>query len=264
MYYVSSLSFGKDSLAMTLRLVEEHKPLNECVFFHMGEPEFSCMETLAEKMRGYLADKGIKLTVLYPTESFTYLATKKEFLSREGFPKKGLQWCGGRCRWGTAIKCQSIERYLRSLGEPEITQYVGIAADESIRADRAISNRRSHYPKEYPLIEWGMTEADCLAYCRERGWSWSEWSETAQDFVDLYDILDRVSCWCCRNKNLKELYNVYRFLPDYWQKLENLQQKLTMPYRRDGKTVFDLKERFARQAEQTDLFDVFMGSGNKG
>jgi hypothetical protein len=109
-----------------------------------------------------------------------------------------------------------------------------------------------------------MTEADCLAYCRERGWSWSEWSETAQDFVDLYDILDRVSCWCCRNKNLKELYNVYRFLPDYWQKLENLQQKLTMPYRRDGKTVFDLKERFARQAEQTDLFDVFMGSGNKG
>ena len=44
-----------------------------------------------------------------------------------------------------------------------------------------------------------MTEKDCLKYCYESGFSWDE------DGIDLYSILDRVSCWCCCNKNLKEL-----------------------------------------------------------
>lgn len=28
----------------------------------------------------------------------------------------------------------------------------------------------------------------------------------------------RVSCFCCANKNLKELKAIYKFLPEYWQK----------------------------------------------
>ena len=31
--------------------------------------------------------------------------------------------------------------------------------------------------------------------------------------VRLYDILDRVSCWCCKNKNRKELKAIYQYLP---------------------------------------------------
>ena len=33
MKYVASVSFGKDSLAMLLRLIEENKPLDEVVFY---------------------------------------------------------------------------------------------------------------------------------------------------------------------------------------------------------------------------------------
>ena len=32
MYHIASCSFGKDSLAMILRLIEENKPLDEVVF----------------------------------------------------------------------------------------------------------------------------------------------------------------------------------------------------------------------------------------
>ena len=32
MYHIASCSFGKDSLAMVLRLIEENKPLDEVVF----------------------------------------------------------------------------------------------------------------------------------------------------------------------------------------------------------------------------------------
>ena len=33
MYHIASCSFGKDSLAMILRLIEENKPLDEVAFY---------------------------------------------------------------------------------------------------------------------------------------------------------------------------------------------------------------------------------------
>ena len=42
MKYIASVSFGKDSLAMLLRLIEEGKPLDEVVFYDTGM-EFECI-----------------------------------------------------------------------------------------------------------------------------------------------------------------------------------------------------------------------------
>lgn len=95
--------------------------------------------------------------------------------------------------------------------------------------------------KKYPLIEWGMTESDCLKYCREKGYQWVE------NGVDLYSILDRVSCWCCRNKNLKELKNIYYHLPDYWQMLRGLQSRIDEPFKGKGKSIFDLEKKFQKE-----------------
>lgn len=129
-----------------------------------------------------------------------------------------------------------IRRYKRSLREP-VTDYVGIAADEPERFDKA-----QDVGKVMPLVLWGMTEADCLAWCKARGWGWIE--HTKKGPVDLYDLLDRVSCWCCRNKNLKELRAIYNGLPEYWDRLKTLQSKLPDPMKGAGKSVFDLERRF--------------------
>ena len=86
-----------------------------------------------------------------------------------------------------------------------------------------------------------MSEKDCLNYCYTKGFDWDE------NGVELYDVLDRVSCWCCSNKNLKELKNIYLYLPDYWYKLKALQSRIDRPFRRDGKTIFDLEERFRKE-----------------
>ena len=59
-----------------------------------------------------------------------------------------------------------------------------------------------------------------------------------------YEILDRVSCWCCTNKNMGELRNIYRYLPEYWDRLKELQRKTCRPMKGDGKSVFDLETRF--------------------
>ena len=67
----------------------------------------------------------------------------------------------------------------------------------------------------------------------------------------LYDILDRVSCWCCRNKNQWELYNIWYYFPNtYWKQLLELQSKISSPFRqpnKDGKygfTLFELQNKF--------------------
>ena len=72
----------------------------------------------------------------------------------------------------------------------------------------------------HPLAEWGVTEAEALAYCYTHGFEWMERG------VRLYDALDRVSCWCCRNKNLKELRAIHDQLPEYWERLVAMEEVL--------------------------------------
>lgn len=140
----------------------------------------------------------------------------------------------GRCRWGTTEKLKAIEAY--SKGNYE---YVGIAYDEIQRI-----HREKILGKLMPLVDYKMTEKDCLEYCYSKGFKWDE------DGVELYSILDRVSCWCCCNKNLKELRNYYIHLPTYWDKLKVLQSKTDRPMKYNKYTVFDLEEKFNREQER--------------
>ena len=99
--------------------------------------------------------------------------------------------------------------------------FVGIAADETRRAGR----EREEW-KRLPLVDAGMAEADCLELCYERGHDWN------QGGVRLYGVLDRVSCWCCRNKNLKELEAMREHLPDYYERLVALERAIGDPMKR--------------------------------
>ena len=226
---------------MVLRLIEENKPLDEVIFFDTGM-EFECIYHNRDLIRDMLREKGIRYTELSATTGFIYdmLVRPVKYRNPDGKPYPvhyGYGWCGGSCRWGTRNKTSIIKKhYITAYGEEEIFEYVGIAADEPARA-------LNDAHKLYPLIEWNMTESDCLKYCYEHGYDWNEGG------VELYSVLDRVSCWCCQNKNLKELKNIYLYLPKYWQMLRGLQSRLSEPMKGSGKSVFDLELRFQKEAE---------------
>ncbi len=223
MKYIASFSGGKDSTAMVLRLLDEPDyPLSEVVFFDTGM-EFDSVYTIVSLVETLCKDRAIKFTRLHPKEQFL-----KMMLIRPVKDHYGYDWCGGRCRWMTRIKLDTIDKYCE-----DNPQYVGIAYDEKHRcAD-----------KLYPLVDWHMSEAACLEYCHRHGIFWDE------DGVELYSLLDRVSCWCCSNKNLKELKAMYDHLPKYWGYLKGLQSRIDRPFRRDGKTIFDLEEAFRKEVE---------------
>ena len=228
MKHIASVSFGKDSLAMLLLIIEHKLPLDEVVFYDTGM-EFDAIYKMRDKALNLLKQHGIKYTELKPSMPFIERMYNYKHLSRKGEQKNGYGWCGGLCRWGTTEKTRAVNNYCK-----EAHQYIGIALDEPIRLERLKGTNKSS-----PLAEFGYTEQMALEYCYTQGFDWLE-TKGGADPVRLYDILDRVSCWCCRNKNLKELANYKRYLPAYYKRLQELEVKIGEPMKKPKY----LKDRF--------------------
>ena len=226
--HVVSLSGGKDSTAMLLRMLEEGWPVDIILFCDTGI-EFEAMYRHIDKLESYI---GRPITRLKSSQSFEYLFL--EYSPKRRNPalagNKGFSWAGPRNRWCTAtLKTRVIDSYLRELAKDhDLIQYIGIAADEPNRVRQM----------RYPLVEWGMTEADCLDYCRERGFDWD----------GLYDIFHRVSCWCCPLQSYDELRRLRAHFPDLWKQLMEWDQQTWRTFLKHY-SVQQLDTRFAFEEE---------------
>ena len=185
-------------------------------------------------------ETGIKITRVKAEHDFEYYFAKEKisrkrstaFAGKYGKEHDGYGWAGPKMRWCTQVlENQPRERYLKALRDKyELVEYVGLAADEEYRLKRK-NNQRENC--RHPLVEWGMTEADCLAYCRERGYDWE----------GLYDNMRRVSCWCCPMQSLQELRALYREFPELWAQLKIWDDMAWRPFRADY-SVKQLEQRF--------------------
>lgn len=158
-YRIASVSWGKDSLAMLLKLIEFGYPLDEVVFFDTGF-EFDAIYDVRDQTLPLLKEYGIEYTELKPKDPMWWSMFCRPVRKRGTgiVHKHGYGWCGGTCRWGTTEKQRSLDRYAE---ERDAYVYVGIAADET---SRLVKDTKPY--KLHPLAELGMTEADCLDLCR--------------------------------------------------------------------------------------------------
>ena len=223
-FYVVSLSGGKDSTAMLLRLIEEHRPIDLILFCDTGL-EFPQMYEHLMRLEAYIGRPITRLRAEHNFEYyFLYYTPKRKNPRLDGL--SGMSWAGPCNRWCTGMmKTRVIKRYLKELKKDyEVIEYIGIAADEPKRVKDAC----------YPLVEWGMTEQDCLAYCYERGFDWG----------GLYTIFKRVSCWCCPLQSTDELRKLYTHFPYLWEQLLRWDDLTWRQFRKDY-SVRDLTVRFA-------------------
>ena len=227
-FYVVSLSGGKDSTAMTLRLIEEKRPIDLILFCDTGL-EFPQMYEHLKKLEQYI---GRKITYLKAVHSFEYYFS--EYMPKRKNPDlrqyKGNSWAGPHNRWCTGLlKTRVVNAYLKELKkEYDVIEYIGIAADEYKRIKNGC----------YPLVEWGMTEKDCLGYCYERGFDWG----------GLYHMFHRVSCWCCPLQAISELRKLYEHFPELWVQLRRWDDSTWRQFRKDY-SVRELEIRFALERE---------------
>ena len=179
----------------------------------------------------------LKADVSFDYLMFEHIKTKGK---RQG--KAGYGWATMWCRWcTTTLKQQVINKFCRTLSEPCIN-YIGVAADEPKRLAKKTKGNT------FPLADWNITEAAALAYCYERGFDWG----------GLYKHFDRVSCWCCPLKNLRELKTLWRYYPELWAELRQMDEQAFNQFRADY-SVAELERKFekeeAAKAAQASIFD---------
>ena len=251
--FVCSCSFGKDSLAMLLRLLESGMPVDIILFNETGL-EFEQLYEHINKVEQYITKyTDVGITRVLPEQPFEYYffdvpihhRKQTKFNERLGTDShNGFSWPGPKMRWCTdRLKTRPRTQFLRDYRkEYNIIEYVGIAADEEYRLRRKINDREN---KRYPLVDWGMTEADCLQFCYDRGFDWG----------GLYEKFSRVSCWCCPLQSLPELRVLYHEFPDKWEQLKKWDSETYGQFRIDY-SVIDLEKRF-------DLEDAWRAAGRE-
>lgn len=217
--HIASVSWGKDSTAMLLFIIKNKMPLDEVVFYNTGVEFEAIYKVRDDFIKYYLKPLNIKYVELKPKRPFIKTMLNYEHKTRNGTIKHGYGWCGGLCRWGTTEKLNTLNKYCK-----DAIQYIGIAYDEPKRFERLTPNKKA------PLFEAKITEEEALKICYSNGFY----------FGGLYKILKRVSCWCCRNKNLNELKAYKEYLPQYYERLKELENLIGEPM----KKPYYLHERF--------------------
>jgi 3'-phosphoadenosine 5'-phosphosulfate sulfotransferase (PAPS reductase)/FAD synthetase len=245
MRHIVSFSGGKDSTAMLLMLLEKRYPVDEIRCFDSGW-EFPQMYEHWRKVEHYI---GREITIVKPKKSFVHWLLHQKVISRKGENKGqvhriGNGWPSPMRRWCTRQKMDALYRNRR-----DCVWYIGLAADEQGRTFKSVSEVRGGR-RIYPLIEWGMTEENCLEYCYEKGF----------DFGGLYKHFKRVSCFCCPLQSMSDLRQLRTYFPEQWaQMLEWDRQIQNNRGFRGYDTVADLEEFFGFEDRQTKLFPKLEG-----
>lgn len=133
--YIASCSFGKDSTAMVLKLIEEQYPLDEVVFYDTGM-EFNAVYQVRDMIVPILKLHNIKYTELKPDRPFWIDMMIREKKKRTGEIVYGDEWCGGACRWHTFKKKSICDKYTK-----DSIVYLGIACDETKRLNNLDVNK---------------------------------------------------------------------------------------------------------------------------
>jgi 3'-phosphoadenosine 5'-phosphosulfate sulfotransferase (PAPS reductase)/FAD synthetase len=235
---VVSLSGGKDSTAMLHMMLERGENIHSAVFFDTGWefPEMAAHIDLVEQKT------GIKVVRLKPKKSFEHWMYQQRIVAKKGemsgdIHRIGNGWPSPMRRWCTSKKVDTITVYQNSIDN--CVPSIGYASDEIHRVKPG--------KHRYPLIEYGMTEADCIRYCRDLGYDWG----------GLYDIFDRVSCWCCPLQSLKDLRRLRKHRPELWQRLleMDMRQPRHNPGFKEYATAIQLEIRFRKEDKQMNLWE---------
>ena len=232
MKHVVSFSGGKDSTSMLLMMIERGMKIDEIVCFDTGW-EFPQMYDHWKQVEEYT---GRKITILHPKKPFNYWLYEHEVTIRNENPRYckkvgdviyGWGWPNFKRRWCTGFKTDALSK-----GRRNEANYIGIAVDEPKRI-------RVDGKQKYPLVEWGITEAQALEYCYSKGFR----------FSGLYEHFRRVSCYCCPLQRVGDIRKLRKYYPQLWGNMLELDKKIYQGYGqfKGGKTLSQWEERFSKE-----------------
>ena len=210
MTYIALMSGGKDSVAMCDLLCKHNYPLDYILWIDT-KLEFPIMYEYMEKVKKHFKEKYNReiITINADIDPYEFMERRIE---RTGAKLKGYK-IGifasptGFCRWRDYGKYKPFKKWLKSNNIDEYKTYIGIALDEKHRANDPDAL--------YPLItDFKMSEKDCLEYTKKIGL-----------YNPLYDYFERTGCSICPLMSEKNKFIVYKYFPETWNKMKEVEQK---------------------------------------
>ncbi len=233
-YLCVSFSGGKDSTVMLIEMVKRGIRIDEVVFSDTHF-ELPYLYEYIEKVKEYVwsINDKIKFTTLttkgvFGKWAFGAFTRGRHKGKMRGFPTSvGMSYCTRE------LKVSPIDKYIRQITKDKSAYIaIGIAVDEPKRiTDDPV--------RLYPLVEFDMTEDECIAYLKE---------------IDLhnplYEKYKRLGCWFCPKQNEKSLKQMISDHPDYWEIIKSWERHFVSNhspyglYKINGTKYYD--DKFAR------------------
>jgi len=213
--YILNFSGGKDSTAMLLKLLEEGKPIDYVVFSDTGAEYPEIYRHISEINR-FLKLFNKKITIVRPKLTFIqYVTMYKRKRGKEkglpyGFPTLKKRWCTGM------LKIMPINEFKKSIKTNVFVDYIGYTIEERNRARRTKQKETKNQKYMFPLIDWNMSNKDCLHYCYKKGFYWG----------GLYKYVDRASCYLCPFQRKKEFLYLINLRPELWAIIKDIERGL--------------------------------------
>lgn len=233
---IVSFSGGKDSTAMLLKMLEKGEHIDEIVFSDTGM-EWPAVYEHIDQLE---ANLGITITKVKPEKSWDYWFSEHIKTRGKSSGERGYEWPSISMRWCTYfLKEKPLRKYLLAKYGSRYCQCIGIAADEPNRFKhkRAIDR--------HPLVEYGMTEDQCLDYCLSKGYF----------FGGLYNHFFRVGCFCCPLTRIGSARNIWKHYPEQWKRIVELDDRCKFTkYKGCGARA--LEERFKQEETNARCYQV--------
>lgn len=231
MQYICSLSYGKDSIVIPEICKRHGLPLDRIVHveimatptIHSDLPPMLEFKAKADKIiyeRYGIVVEHIHAPLSYEEYFYSVFQKGKHKGNIYGFPMVRGAWCNSRLKLSV----------LNQFNKADITQYIGICADEPKRLARLTSNKKS------PAAEFGYTEADCKKIAEELDLLSPIYTDTA-----------RGGCWFCHNQGVDQLRKLRKNYPEYWELLKKWDKDSLVTFKPDGHTVHDFDKRFSME-----------------
>lgn len=232
--YIASCSFGKDSLAMIIKIKELGLPLDEVFYVDIRfddeaySGEMPLMRTFIPKAKKILKEKfdievkEVKAKVTFKEQFYKVKQRGNHIGDNYGFPYTIGAWCNSR------LKLEPIKDYLKQFKDEEVYQYIGIAYDEPKRYERIKDDKY----KICPLVDLKITEEEAMKICKK------------YDLASpIYETSFRGGCWFCVKQSIPQLRNLYNNYPELWKQLREMEKDSHNTFR-PNYTLKQLEERF--------------------
>ena len=234
--YVCSLSYGKDSLAMLIKLCELGLPLDYVVYCDIRfnkdiSGEHPLMSNWIPKANKILKEKfNIDVIVVTSPKTFTdkfySVKTKGKHIGDiYGFPLSFASWCNSE------LKLTPLKKFMNNLlTNYDIVEYVGIAKDETTRLERykQLSTENHSY---ITLADFNISEKQAMDICMQ-------YNLLSPKYVKSF----RSGCWFCPKQPLSSLYDLYINYPDYFNMLVEMQKDSHTKF--NNTSIIDTKAKF--------------------